>query len=133
MAILRDYGSVDRYPYLDSLHLNPQDIGRLDVVTGTVTQEGFYVEVSSGESRLLTPGEEVPPGIWVAQLDIDSIEPDRNYDDLDHGFGEGWGSQQEQLGGDRDYIEEDSGGTRRVPHGNLEADTDPYINHPEPA
>ena len=133
MTMLREYGPVERYPYLAGLGLNPDDAGRLDVISGPVRQEGMYVEVSTGDSRLLAAGDLVPKGIWVAQLDIDGIEPDRNYDDLDHGFGEGWGKDGPQLGGDRSYAEEDSGGTRRVPHGNLEADTDPYVDSPEPA
>ncbi len=120
MAMLREMGTLDRFPHLAGLGLNPDDAGRLDVVAGVVDHTGFYVNAETGESQLFDAGDAAPAGVWVAQRDIDTVKPGPGTRDEAHGFGEGWGTQGEQFGGDRSYQEEDSGGTRRVPHGQLE-------------
>lgn len=116
MAMLRELGSLDRFPYLAGLGLDPEDAGRLDVASGAVDHAGFFVDAATGESRLLNAGDLVPDGVWIAQRDIDLERPGPGTRDEPHGFGEGWGIQGEQLGGDRSYPEEDAGGTRRVTH-----------------
>lgn len=116
MAMLRDHGSLEAFPYLARLGINPDDAGRLDVASGPVEQGGFYLDAATGEARLLAEGDEVPGGVWVAQRDIDVVTPGRGTVEEPHGFGEGWGTQGEQFGGDRSYPEEDTGGTIRVPH-----------------
>lgn len=116
MPLLRDTGPLDRYPYLAGLGLDPDDAGRLDVVAGAADHSGFFVEAASGEDRLLGEGDPIPGGVWVARRDIDTIRPNPGDREEPHGFGEGWGMQGEQFGGDRSYPEEDAGGTRRVPH-----------------
>lgn len=112
MTLLREYGPLDRFPYLGGLGVDPDAAGRLDVVGRTVREEGFYVDAAGGEARLLAAGDPTPAGVWVAQTDIDLIAPRRSATEEPHGFGEGWGAQREQLGGDRSYPEEDSGGER---------------------
>ena len=120
MALLRETGGLDQYPYLAGLGLDPDDAGRLDVTAGTADHAGFYVDAASGESRLLQEGDPVPDGVWVAQRDIDTLRPGPGTREEPHGFGEGWGRQGEQLGGDRSYAEEDAGGTRRAPRGEFD-------------
>ena len=116
MPLLREVGTLDRYPYLAGLGLDPDDAGRLDLASGAADHTGFFVNAESGESQLLDEGDPVPPGTWIAQRDIDTIKPGPGTRDEPHGFGEGWGVQGEQFGGDRSYPEEDSGGTRRAPY-----------------
>ena len=116
MPLLHEMGPLDHYPYLAGLGLDPDDAGRLDVAAGPVDHTGFFVDAASGESRLLNEGDRAPVGVWVAQRDIEDIKPGPSTADEPHGFGEGWGKQGSQLGGDRSYPEEDSGGVRRVPH-----------------
>lgn len=116
MVMLRDYGTLDRFPYLAGLGIAPDDAGRLDVVDGAAGPGGIYVEASTGESRLFTSGDAMPAGVWVAQRDIDIVKPAQSTVEEPHGFGEGWGTQGVQIGGDRSYPEEDTGGTIRVPH-----------------
>ena len=123
MPLLRETGSLDRYPYLAGLGLDPDDAGRLDVVTNPVDHTGFFVDAASGESRLLNEGDPVPAGVWLAQRDIDTVKPGPGARDEPHGFGEGWGTQGEQFGGDRSYPEEDSGGTIRAPYRESEETT----------
>ena len=123
MPLLRETGPLDRYPYLAGLGLDPDDAGRLDVVTGPVDHTGFFVDAESGESRLLNEGDPVPAGVWLAQRDIDTVKPGPGARDEPHGFGEGWGTQGEQFGGDRSYPEEDSGGTIRAPYRESEETT----------
>jgi hypothetical protein len=120
MTMLRDLGTLDRFPHLRRLGLDPEDVGRLDVAGGAADHAGYFVEATSGEARLLQAGDPVPDGVWVAQRDLDGLRPGPGTREEPHGFGEGWGKQGEQLGGDRSYPEEDAGGTRRVPHGDLE-------------
>ena len=120
MVMLRDRGPLDRFPYLAGLSVNPDDAGRLDVAAGTADHGGLYIEASTGETRLLSEGDRIPEGTWVAQRDIDGLSVGPGMAEEPHGFGEGWGTQGEQLGGDRSYPEEDAGGTIRVPHDNRE-------------
>jgi len=130
--MVRDEAPVDRLPYLSRLPLDPDDVGRLAVAQDRADQTGLYVNAETGESRFLTEGDPVPEGIWVAQREIDDLRPDGGAEasPAGHGFGEGWGTQGEQFGGDRSYPEEDTGGTRRVPHGGVAEDTDPYVGNP---
>ncbi len=123
MALLRETGPLDRFAYLAGLGLDPDDVGRLDVAAGTADHAGFFVDAASGEDRLLGDGDPIPDGVWVARRDLDTIRSNAGDREEPHGFGEGWGTQGEQFGGDRSYPEEDSGGTRRAPH-NAPADTD---------
>ena len=116
MAMLREIGPLDRFAYLTGLGLDPEDAGRLDVAAGAARHAGFFVDAATGESRLLNAGDPVPDGVWVAQRDLDLLAPGPGTREEPHGFGEGWGTQREQLGGDRSYPEEDAGGTRRVTH-----------------
>ena len=116
MPLLRETGPLDRYPYLIGLGLDPDDAGRLDVVAGPVDHTGFFVDAVGGEARLLNEGDPTPAGVGVARRDLDSLVPNPGDREEPHGFGEGWGTQGAQLGGDRSYPEEDAGGTRRVPH-----------------
>lgn len=116
MPLLRDTGPLDRFSYLAGLGLDPDDAGRLDVAAGAVGHGGFFVDAATGESRLLAEGDPAPAGVWIAQRDIDDLESGPGTCEEPHGFGEGFGTQGPQLGGDRSYAEEDSGGTRRVPH-----------------
>jgi hypothetical protein len=120
MAMLRDLGSLDRFAHLHALGLDPADAGRLDVSQGTADHTGFFVEATTGDARLLQAGDPIPDGVWVARRDVDGLQQGPGTRDEPHGFGEGWGTQGAQLGGDRSYPEEDAGGTRRVPHGDLE-------------
>ena len=120
MTLLRDLGTPDQYRYLSGLGLDPDDLGRLDLAAGTAPHAGFYVEAGSGESRLLGEGDPIPAGRWISQRDLDNLAAGPGTREEQHGFGEGWGTQGPQMGGDRSYPEEDSGGTRRVPHGDLE-------------
>jgi hypothetical protein len=101
MPLLREMGSLDRYPYLAGLGLDPDDAGRLDVVAGPVDHTGFFIDAASGESRLVTEGDRAPVGVWIAQRDIDDIKPGPTRADEPHGFGEGWGTQGPQIGGDQ--------------------------------
>jgi len=107
--------------YLVNAGLALDDIGRLDALDAVVGAAGFYTEATTGESRLLDEGEAVPGGTWVSQRDIDDIKRGRAEDGIAARPGEGFGSQTAQLGGDRSYPEEDSGGTRRVPHDSEES------------
>ena len=116
MTLLRDKGSVDDFRYLGQLGLPAEDLGRLTVAEGTVSEGGVYLEATTGEVRLLASGEDPPAGTWVAQREVDDLSTGPGTRDEPHGFGEGWGDQAAQLGGDRSYPEEDSGGVRRVPH-----------------
>ncbi len=116
MTMLRDHGPLDRFPYLAGLGIAPDDAGRLDVAVGAADHGGFYVDAHSGEARLFAAGDALPEGVWIAQRDIDVVVPGRGTVEEPHGFGEGWGTQGEQFGGDRSYPEEDAGGTIRVPH-----------------
>ena len=129
MPMLREVGDVERYPYLAGLGLDRDDAGRLDLATGAADHGGFFVNAETGETRLLATGDAVPAGTWIAQRDIDAIRPGPGAREEPHGFGEGWGAQGEQLGGDRSYPEEDAGGTRRVPHGPAEGTSaDPSVS-----
>jgi len=117
MQLLRDLGEVtpDRYPYLAGLGFDPEDAGRLAVAAASASQGGFYVEAASGDRRLLDEGDPIPAGVWLAQEEIDGLKPTLGADlGPDHGFGEGWGKQGAQLGGDVSSPEEDAGGTRRA-------------------
>jgi hypothetical protein len=116
MTMLRDVGPTADFPYLAGLGLNPEDLGRLDVLDGPVVEPGIYVEAHSGESGFFEAQQTAPEGVWVAQLEIDQLKPDGGEFDRQTGFGEGWGKDGPQIGGDRGYAEEDSGGTRRVMH-----------------
>lgn len=120
MAMLHDLGPSDRFPYLAGLGLDPGDVGRLNVAEGIADRAGFFVDTAGGEARLLQVGDAIPDGVWVAQRDDDSLRPGPGTREEPHGFGEGFGVQTEQVGGDRSYAEEDSGGTRRVAHGALD-------------
>jgi hypothetical protein len=133
MRMVRDLGPIDRLPYLAALGLDPDDVGRLELAEGRAPLTGLYVNVETGESRLLSTGEFVPEGNWLAQRDIDDLKraTQQSTADEPHGFGEGWGVQGEQVGGDRSYPEEDSGGVRRVPHCGVAEDIDPYVGDPE--
>ena len=116
MPLLRETGPLDRYPYLTGLGLHPDDAGRLDVVAGAVDHTGFFVDAVGGEARLLNEGDPSPAGVWIARRDLDSLRPNPGDGEESHGFGEGWGTQGAQLGGDRSYPEEDAGGTIRAPY-----------------
>ena len=122
-TMLRELGELDRYPYLAGLGLDPDDAGRLDVASGGADHAGFYVNAETGDSQLLEPGAPLPAGVWIAQRDIDTIKPNPGDREEPHGFGEGWGTQGEQFGGDRSYPEEDAGGTRRAPYRDVEGTT----------
>ena len=112
MAMIRDRGPVDRFPYLAGLGLDTEDLGRVDVAEGTVTEPGLYVAAATGESRLLEAGDRVPDGVWVAQRGIDDLKPDLGADiGGEHGAGQGWGRQGPQLGGDQSRPEADVGGS----------------------
>ena len=117
MPMLRDVDSVDQYPYLSRLGLNPDDTGRLEVASGAADHPGLFVNAETGESRLLAEDEAIPAGVWIAQREIDTISAGPGVREEPHASGEGWGEQGDQLGGDRTYPEEDGGGMRRVPHG----------------
>jgi hypothetical protein len=123
--MVRDIGPVDRFPYVASLGLAPADVGRLTILTHAVAEPGVYIDAASGESRVLEAGDSPPDGVWIAQQDLDSIKPDGGETTAAVlGFGEGWGKQGPQIGGDRSYAEEDSGGTRRVAHEGELTETD---------
>ncbi|HET8524066.1 MAG TPA: hypothetical protein VFL82_12595 [Thermomicrobiales bacterium] len=125
MTMVRDIGALDRFPYLASLGLDPADVGRLPVLGQSVSDPGIYVEAASGESQILEEGDSAPDGVWIAQEELDSIKPNGGQTTAAVlGFGEGWGKQGPQLGGDRSYAEEDSGGTRRVAHEGELSETD---------
>jgi hypothetical protein len=129
MTLLRDLGSSDRFPYLGDLGLDPDDLGRLDVAAGVAAEGGFYVDAATGDSRLLVEGDAIPAGVWVAQRALDALRPGNAAPaDGPHGFGEGWGEQGPQLGGDRSFPEEDSGGTiRHTPNHEDAEDTSPAL------
>lgn len=119
MPMLREVGEPTTFSYLASLGLDPEDVGRLAVASGNAEAGGFYVEATSGDARLLSEGEAIPAGVWLAQSEIDGAKPGGGVDatvagGAGHGFGEGWGTQGPQLGGDRSYPEEDSGGFERA-------------------
>lgn len=112
MKMLHDLGPIDRFPYLAGIGLNPEDLGRVEVAAGVVSDPGLYVDATTGESRLLVEGDRVPDGVWVAQEVIDELKSDGGADiGGEHGAGQGWGRQGVQLGGDRSSPEADSGGT----------------------
>ncbi len=99
--LLRDVGGPERFEYLRGLGADPDDLGRLDVATGTIAEGGLFVEAGSGDVRLLQAGDAVPEGVWIAQRDLGDVLPDGLRDDRAqerHGFGEGWGTQGVQLG-----------------------------------
>jgi hypothetical protein len=123
MTLLRERGAFGQFSYLSGLELDPEDAGRLDVVDATITQTGFFVEATTGEARLLNEGDPTPAGVWIAQRDLDTLRQGMPNLEEPHGFGEGFGTQGPQLGGDRSYPEEDSGGTRRVAHREDEPDS----------
>jgi hypothetical protein len=129
MAMLRDLGPIDRYPYLAGLGFPADDLGRLDVAAGRATQGGFYVDAATGDARLLDEGDAIPHGVWIAQEAIDTLRPNGGADtDGPHGFGEGFGEQGPQLGGDRSFPEEDTGGTiRDTPNREDAVDTEPSL------
>lgn len=122
MTMLRECGAFDRFTHLAGLDIDPDDAGRLDVADATVAQTGYFVEATTGEARLLAEGEPTPDGTWIAQRDLDTLREGLPNPEEPHGFGEGFGTQGPQLGGDRSYPEEDSGGTRRVAHREDEGD-----------
>jgi hypothetical protein len=132
MRLVRDVAPVEGLPYLARLGFDPDDAGRLTVASDRAEQTGTYVEAASGESRLLHEGEHIPEGVWISQREIDDLKPHGGVEASPdgHGFGEGFGTQGEQFGGDRSYPEEDAGGTRRVPHGEMAEDVDPFVNNP---
>lgn len=114
MRMVRDLGPIDRFPYLANLGLDREDVGRIDVAEGTATEPGLYVDAATGESVLLTEGDRVPAGVWVAQRSIDDLKPDGGASPGErHPAGQGWGEQGAQLGGDRSIPEEDTGGVVR--------------------
>ncbi|HET7093050.1 MAG TPA: hypothetical protein VFI22_06225 [Thermomicrobiales bacterium] len=115
MPMLRQLGPMSQFSYLASIGLDPDDAGRLDVVGPESGVEGMLVDPVSGETMVREPGEPVPPGLWVAQADIDTMLGGPGTRPDVHGFGEGFGAQGEQIGGDRSYAENDSGGTLRGP------------------
>jgi hypothetical protein len=125
MKLIHDLGPIDAFPYLARLPLDREDLGRVEVAEGTVTDPGIYVEAASGDSRLLQAGERVPEGVWVAQAAIDDLKPDGGADlPGEHGAGQGWGRQGAQLGGDRSIPEEDAGGTVRDTPNHADAESD---------
>lgn len=132
MRMVRDLDSRDRLTYLQTLAYATDDLGRLPIAEGSADQAGLYIDLNSGESRLLSEGEAIPGGVWVAQRDLNDLRPSGGVEPTPgrSGFGEGWGEQGEQVGGDRSYPEDDTGGTRRVPHGGVGEDVDPNINRP---
>jgi hypothetical protein len=115
MPMLRELGPISQFPYLTTIGLDPADAGRLDVVAPGSDVDGVLVDPVNGESVVREPGETVPPGVWVAQADIDAMQDSPGTRAEVHGFGEGFGAQGEQVGGDRSYAEDDSGGTLRGP------------------
>ena len=129
MAMLRDLGSLDRFPYLAGLGQDPDDVGLADVAAGAAIEGGFYVDAASGDFRLLEEGDAIPAGVWVAQRSLDTLRPgNATPADGPHGFGEGWGEQGPQLGGDRSIPEEDTGGTTRdTPNHEDAEDTSPAL------
>jgi hypothetical protein len=129
MRIVRDVSPIERLPYLARLGFDPGDAGRLAVASDRAEQSGLFVEAGSGESRFLEEGDQVPEGVWISQREIDDLKPNGGVEasPAGHGFGEGFGTQGEQFGGDRSYPEEDAGGTRRVPHSDVAEDVDPYV------
>ena len=122
MALLREHGALDQFNYINRLGLDPDDAGWREVATGISHHGGIYLDAVTGEALLVNPGDTVPPGVWVAQFAIDSLKPERATA-TGHGFGEGFGTQGVQFGGDRSYPVENNGGGRRVnqeePSGNL--------------
>lgn len=129
MRMVRDVTSIDGAPYLAGLGLDPDDVGRLTVAEGFAGRTALYVNAETGESKFVTEGDPMPEGIWVANREIDDLRPAVDIERLTNakGFGEGWGVQAEQFGGDRSYPEEDVGGTRRVPHAGVSEDVDPFV------
>lgn len=129
MGMVRDVAAVERLPFLARLGFDPDDAGRLPVAEGRANQTGLYVDATTGESVFVTEGDQLPDGVWVAQREIDDLRPSGGVEASPggHGFGEGFGAQGEQFGGDRSYPEEDTGGTRRVPHGGVGEDVDPFV------
>lgn len=132
MTMLRDVAKMEDLPYLAGLGFAADDVGRLTVANGSTEQAGVYVEAGSGESQLFNEGDQIPEGLWISQREIDDLRPDGGAEASPggHGFGEGWGTQGEQFGGDRSYPEEDAGGSRRVSHGEVAEDVDPYVSNP---
>jgi hypothetical protein len=131
MKMVRDVAPFDRLTYLTKLGYDPDDVGRLPIAEGRVDQTGLYVNAETGESAFVTEGDSLPAGVWVAQREIDDLKSDdAEVPPAGHGFGEGWGTQAEQLGGDRSYPEEDAGGTRRVPHHGVAENVDPFVDDP---
>jgi len=125
MKMVRDLGPIDRFPYLAGLPLDREDLGRVEVAEGEVSDPGLYVDAATGDSQLLTEGERIPDGVWVAQQAIDDLKPDGGADlGGEHGAGQGWGRQGAQLGGDRSFPEEDAGGTVRDTPNHMDAETD---------
>ena len=80
MTMLRDAGPIDRFPYLNGLDLDHDDLGRIEVAAGTIGEAGLYVDAATGDSRLLDEGDPVPTGTWVAQREIDDLKPDLGAD-----------------------------------------------------
>ncbi|HEU5430963.1 MAG TPA: hypothetical protein VFU81_04835 [Thermomicrobiales bacterium] len=115
MPMLRELAPPSRFPYLATIGLDPADAGRLDVVEPGSDVDGVLVDPATGDIAVREPGEPVPPGVWVAQADIDDMLGGPGTRRETHGFGEGFGAQGEQIGGDRSYAEDDSGGTLRGP------------------
>jgi len=115
MPMLREIGPMSQFAYLATIGLDPDDAGRLDVVEPDSDIEGLLVDPVSGKTVLRQPDDPIPPGVWVAQADIDDMLGGPGTRPEVHGFGEGFGSQGSQLGGDRSYAEDDSGGTLRGP------------------
>jgi hypothetical protein len=114
MKLLHDLGPIDRFPYLAGIGLDLEDLGRVEVAEGSVSDPGLYVDAATGASQLLVEGDRIPEGVWVAQQAIDDLKPDGGADiGGEHGAGQGWGRQGPQLGGDRSFPEEDTGGTVR--------------------
>jgi hypothetical protein len=115
MPMLRELGPPSEFTYLATIGLAPDDAGRLDVIEPGSDVDGVLVDPVNGDTVVRERGEPVPPGIWVAQADIDDLVDGPGARAETHGFGEGFGAQGEQLGGDRSYAEDDSGGTLRGP------------------
>jgi hypothetical protein len=60
MATLRELASIDRFPYLTSLGLDPDEVGRLDIAPDVVGRGGLDVYADSGTSLLLEVGDQLP-------------------------------------------------------------------------
>ena len=111
MKLIQDLGPLDRFPYLAGIGLDPDDLGRVEVAEGAVSDPGLYVDAATGDSRFLAEGDPVPDGVWVTQRAIDDLKSDGGADiGGEHGVGQGWGRQGPQLGGDRSFPQADTGG-----------------------